>query len=179
MFGTGFLGEVFTALNLTDEWKGQFFTPYHIADFMARITGGTDNFENDNRKVTVSDCACGGGCLLIAYANMLKRQNINYQQKIIFFAQDIDPTAAMMCYIQLSVLGCDAIIKIGDSLADPLTANEPVSEKIWRTPMHMCGSIFRILSVPAKADEKENESEKRLCRAKGNGRREFFPELSA
>ena len=52
-----------------------------------------------------------------------------------FFAQDIDLTAALMCYIQLSLLGCMAAVKVGKSLSDPLVENEPISEKLWFTPM--------------------------------------------
>lgn len=33
-----FLGELYMELNLGNHWKGQFFTPYHICDFMAQIT---------------------------------------------------------------------------------------------------------------------------------------------
>ena len=38
--------------------------------------------------------------------------------------QDIDPVAAKMTLIQLSVLGCRVVIKIGDSLADPILAHD-------------------------------------------------------
>lgn len=31
------LGELFMALGLSNEWKGQFFTPYHICQMMAAI----------------------------------------------------------------------------------------------------------------------------------------------
>ena len=45
-------------------------------------------------------------------------------------AQDIDRTAAMMCYIQMSLLGCPAIVAIGDSLAKPFP--HPDNE-VWCT----------------------------------------------
>ena len=32
-----FLGEAFSALGLHNEWKGQFFTPYHVGAFMAAV----------------------------------------------------------------------------------------------------------------------------------------------
>ena len=138
-----FLGEIFSMMNLNDTRRGQFFTPYSISSFMAHTTLDLDAIMQSDRKISIFDPACGAGCLFIACANYLKEKGINYQQKIIFIAQDIDPLVAKMCYIQMSLLGCDAIIKIGDSLIDPILENEPLTEKIWRTPMHMLGSVLK------------------------------------
>jgi hypothetical protein len=81
--------------------------------------------------VRVNDPACGAGVMLIAFANAAKRHGINYQKQVLFVAQDIDRTAAMMCYIQLSLLGCPATVVIGDSLAKPFL--HPDNEA-WYTP---------------------------------------------
>ncbi len=35
-----FLGQLFMELELSDHWKGQFFTPYFVAETMARATVG-------------------------------------------------------------------------------------------------------------------------------------------
>ena len=43
-----FLREVFQGLDLNSPWKGQFFTPYHMCEFMAEITLG--NAETEIRK---------------------------------------------------------------------------------------------------------------------------------
>ena len=67
---------------------------------------------------------------LIAFANVAKKHGINYQKHVLFVAQDIDRTAAMMCYIQMSLLGCPAIVVIGDSLAKPFP--HPDNE-VWCT----------------------------------------------
>ena len=131
-----FLGGIFGTLNLHNEWQGQFFTPYHIGAFMAKATlPGLNEELLHKQMVSVCDPCCGAGCLLIACANEVGKMNINYQDKILFVAQDIDFTAAMMCYIQLSLLGCQAIVKVGNSLSDPFTTNEPMSDKLWLTPM--------------------------------------------
>ena len=66
---------------------------------------------------------------------------------MVFYAQDIDRIAALMCYIQLSLLGCKALIKIGNSLTDPLTENEPLNENIWLTPMVAGGTIFKLFGL--------------------------------
>lgn len=131
-----FLGGIFGTLNLHNEWQGQFFTPYHIGSFMANINLINLGEElNQKPIVSVCDPCCGAGCLLIACANEVGKMNINYQDKLIFWAQDIDFVAAMMCYIQLSLLGCQAVVKVGNSLSDPFTPGEPMDEKMWLTPM--------------------------------------------
>lgn len=57
--------------------------------------------------------------MLIAFANVAREHKLNYQRDVLFVAQDIDQTAALMCYIQLSLLGCPAVVIVGDSLAKP------------------------------------------------------------
>ncbi len=152
-----FLGEIFGSLNLHNEWHGQFFTPYHVGALMAKMN--LMNLPEDAKTkdtITISDPCCGAGCLLIACANEANKMHVNYQEKLLFFAQDIDRIAALMCYIQLSVLGCKAVVKVGNSLTDPFTANEVLDEKIWLTPMLTCGRLFRIVSHMTEMGEEEN-----------------------
>lgn len=83
--------------------------------------------------ITVNDPACGAGALLIAFANVCRQHKINFQEKVLFIAQDIDLTAALMCYIQLSLLGCNAVIIVGNSLLKP---NFHPDNEVWLTPMY-------------------------------------------
>ena len=46
---------------------------------------------------------------------------------------NIDYTAAMMAYIQLSLNDCAGYVKVGNSLTDPIVDME--SESTWVTPM--------------------------------------------
>lgn len=129
-----FLGSLYHHLGLHQEQKGQFFTPYHICHFMSELQFAGDGKEEQLKEkgyISVNDPACGAGAMLIAFANVAKKHGINYQQQVLFVAQDIDRTAAMMCYIQLSLLGCSAIVIIGDSLAKPFL--HPDNEA-WYTP---------------------------------------------
>lgn len=46
-------------------------------------------------------------------------KNKDYKKRVLYpdgkiLAQDIDRTAVMMCYIQMSLLGCPAVVVIGD-----------------------------------------------------------------
>lgn len=50
-------------------------------------------------------------------------------------AQDIDETVALMCYIQLSLLGVAGYVKVGNSLTEPMTDNDD-KENYWFTPMY-------------------------------------------
>lgn len=153
-----FLGEVFSSLNLHNEWKGQFFTPYHIAGLMAKVNIG--NLQKDLSKkeyVTVSDCCCGAGCLLIAFANEARKEHVDFQKRVIFVAQDLDYTAAMMCYIQLSLLGCKAIVKVGNSLTEPLVEEDLKTESVWYTPMYTCGDLFRLFRIANLREEESSD----------------------
>lgn len=134
-----FLGNLYTALNLNQHQKGQFFTPYHICEFMAEVQNGGDLKAEVEKKgfISVSDPACGAGALLIAFANSAKAHGVNYQEKVLFVAQDIDATAAKMCYIQLTLLGCSACVIIGDSLVKP--GFHPDNE-VYYTPMYFLNS---------------------------------------
>lgn len=141
-----FLGELFMALDLGNEWKGQFFTPYSVCRAMAGMTcgGGLKSKIEQQGWVSVNDPACGAGALLIAFANECRRpgNDVNYQTSVLFVAQDIDYLAGMMCYIQMSLLGCPGYVVIDDALAHPSTSYDargllPTGgSNVWYTPMY-------------------------------------------
>ena len=63
-----FLGGLYMELNLGNHWKGQFFTPYHICDFMAKITEGDIDGEIEKRGfISIFDPACGAGASILHY----------------------------------------------------------------------------------------------------------------
>ena len=128
------LGELYHELRLEQVQKGQFFTPYNISRMMAEIQLADGTAEEEIRRkgyMSVSDPACGAGAMLIAFANAARRRKINYQSQVLFVAQDIDRTAVLMCYLQLSLLGCPAIVIRGDSLVKPGIQEE---NEIWYMP---------------------------------------------
>lgn len=130
-----FLGSLFMALELGSHWKGQFFTPYDICRMMAWVAGVDRVAEEIKTKGWV-------GATLIAFANECVKAGVNYQQKILFTGQDLDRLAAMMCYIQLSLLGCPGYVVIGDTLSHPATAYDKnallptIGQDVWFTPMY-------------------------------------------
>lgn len=135
-----FLGSMFMELNLGNRHSGQVFTPYHVGQLMADMV--LTNVVSDVKEkgyITIHDSCCGSGTLLISSANTIKaklaKEGMNYQNHLLVTAQDIDMTVALMCYIQLSLLGIAGYIKVRDSLTDPITA-EDTSENYWFTPMY-------------------------------------------
>ena len=138
-----FLGELYMALKLGNDHAGQFFTPYSVCRCMAEMTrtGLSARVERDG-WISVNDPACGAGALLVAFANACLRQKINYQTSVLFVAQDIDYIVGLMCYLQLSLMGCAGYVVIANTLTNPSTALDrrgliPRSgENVWYTPFY-------------------------------------------
>ena len=110
-----FLGELYMLCELGNDASGQFFTPYDVCRCMVEISGGSDPAAENDGFFSVSDPACGAGALLIAFANLCRRKNICYHDKVLFVAQDIDLIAGLsskeiaVTYIK-SVTHADGII---------------------------------------------------------------------
>lgn len=133
------LGDLYMQLDLGSHWHGQFFTPYNLCAMMAKTQLGQKEYTVENVKpISVCDCACGGGALLIAAAHefrkAIRRTGLNAQHYICLYAQDLSQVSAMMCYVQLSLLGYAAKVKLGDSLMNPLVEHDNGTD-IWYTPM--------------------------------------------
>ncbi|PJX30477.1 N-6 DNA methylase [Klebsiella sp. A-Nf5] len=112
-----FLGAIFMELELSDSFRGQYFTPYSVQCLMARmlIPGVRDTIRREG-IATVSDPACGAAGMLIAYAECLLEADINPSMHMFGSCIDIDPVAADMAFIQLSLLGIAAEVVTGNTL---------------------------------------------------------------
>lgn len=135
-----FLGTIYTELGLVNKQHKQIFTPYDVSRLMAEITAANVMQDiKENGYFTLNDDCCGAGSTLIAGVNTIKRilekQGLNFQNHVLVAAQDIDLTVGLMCYIQLSLLGVAAYIKIDDAISKPMTANDTL-ENYWFTPMY-------------------------------------------
>ena len=153
-----FLGELYMCMNMGNKWTGQFFTPYGICQAMSRLNYSDGEFEAQVQEkgfISVCDPACGAGALLIAFANVCKEKKLNYQQYCLFVAQDIDQLAGMMCYIQLSLMGCAGHVVIADTLAHPARFYDERSllpadgQNVWTTPM-MYSETWQIRQIAAR-----------------------------
>jgi len=147
-----FLGGMYMELDMGSKSHGQCFTPFGVCQAMASMAMPEEMVRKqlDERGwISINDCACGAGATLIAAAERLMQMGVNYQQTALFVAGDIDTTVAMMCYIQLSLLGCAGRIRIGDTLTDPETGPLLIGDggpKTWYLPMFYdsvwCGRVF-------------------------------------
>lgn len=120
-------------LNLGDQYKSQYFTPNHVADMMAKIAlyNHKDCIEEQN-YISISEPSCGSGGMIIACYNVLKSSGFNPQQQMWVQARDIDFTAAMMCYIQMTLLGIPGEVIVGNTLSNEMK--------------YHCYTIFHILN---------------------------------
>lgn len=166
-----FLGELFMELELGNHWKGQFFTPYCVCKAMANIAvGEAERQIGEKGYISVCDPACGAGATLIAAVSEMKLSKYNFQNHVLFVGQDVDRVAGMMCYIQLSLLGCAGYICIGDTLTNPVTGHvlfpqEREGQEFWYMPMFRMDvwSLRRMfhcigaMSAPTKKKEKSTK----------------------
>lgn len=96
------LGEVYTRLNLFNEWNGQFFTPDSISRFMAEILQIPEDIPDEKGYVTINEPICGSGTMIYGAVWAMQKNGFDYQRKSLFVAQDIDIRCVWMSYI----LGC-------------------------------------------------------------------------
>ena len=165
-----FLGTLFEELELSNHWKGQFFTPYEVSYLMAHINLlDVGERLKKTRWVDILDPCCGAGVFFIAARNYLMKNGFT-SNDMLYVGQDIDRTAALMGYIQISLLGCAGYIVVGNSLSDPvlyLTPDKLVPAEsnkydIWFTPTYR-SSVWEYrrcndLLLLEKQNEKRGES---------------------
>lgn len=84
--------------------------------------------------VTSRECYgwCGAGCMVLAFADVLQKAGWPPHRYLWVSATDIDPLAAGMAYIQLSLCGIAGEVVVGNTLA-----NE--RRRILYTPGHYLG----------------------------------------
>jgi len=159
-----FLGRMFMDLHLDYEELKQIFTPYHVCQLMADITmGDLVQQVEEQGYVSINDCCCGAGANLIAAINsarhMLEDAGLNFQNHILVIGQDIEELVALMCYIQISLLGVAGYIKVGNALTEPMTSDDNM-ENYWFTPMyfsdvwHTRRMIHRFMDLFEKGDNR-------------------------
>lgn len=117
------LGEIYMKSGMGSSAAGQFFTPYHLSELVSEFAPQDD-------IIYVNEPSCGGGGMIIALSQKLKKQGRNYQKIMRVTAQDLDWKGVYMCYVQLSLLGINAAVIQGDTLS----GLPPEREHILYTP---------------------------------------------
>lgn len=142
------LGDLYMQLDFGSDALGQFFTPYSAAQTMAKASIAVPEIKNSISKkgyITIGEPSVGGGANVIAFCEYLHENNINYQEHCVIVCQELSKLTGLMCYIALSLMGCSAVIKIGDSLIDPYTNyyNElKQGSELWITPMFHINNCY-------------------------------------
>ena len=106
------LGEIYMNLGGSKQ-TGQFFTPWHLSKATAALVNYSD-------KVIMNEPSCGSGGMIIAMAERLHQEGKNYQKMMNVTAEDLDLRCCHMCYVQLSLLGIDAVVIHHDALTEGL-----------------------------------------------------------
>lgn len=133
---TDLLGEIYMESGAGNSATGQFFTPFHVSEMMARLQEHTIKEEYEKTgMIHLHEPSVGSGGMIIATAKVCKEMGINYQRKMKVVCQDLDWLAVYMTYIQISLLGINGIVAQGDTLKEPYNQARDFDERrILRTP---------------------------------------------
>lgn len=105
-----YLGKLYMDHNAGNVKTGQFFTPYHISQLTASF-GELDESER------LAEPSCGSGSMVIAkYQQMMEHDQDFRPEKMHVTCKDLSWNSVYMCYVQLSLLGIDAVCIQGDAL---------------------------------------------------------------
>ena len=107
---------------------GEFFTPQEVSELIARLT-----VLGKTRVGRVYDPACGSGSLLLKFAKVLGRENVEEG----FFGQEINLTTYNLCRINMFLHGVNFSkfdIALGDTLTEPAHWDDEPFEAIVSNP---------------------------------------------
>lgn len=114
------LGEFYEKEKFCNTRTGQFFTPTHISDFMAKVVADKEStlkMIEERGYVGMSEPCCGSGRMVLSYAKAMSELGINYQECLLVHATDIVEVSCYITYIQLSLYGIPGIVFCGDTLS--------------------------------------------------------------
>lgn len=151
---TDVLGVLYQRLEIQNERTGQFFTPYPVCQAMAKmLVYDAKHLCEEQEFIRAQEPCVGSGAMVIALAQALKEEHINYQQHLHITAIDFDIVAIHMAYVQLTLLHIPAIVLHGDTLRGEVYSQ-------WRTFAHVMGlwdaklaRDRRPLPIPAPREE--------------------------
>lgn len=127
------LGELYMNLEIHDKGWGQFFTPTGVSRLAAELVFDKKSMDKaiaEKGYVSLIEPCVGGGAHVIAFAEVMRKHGYNYQTQLKVYCNDIDSKVLMLCYVQLSILGIDAICVNENALTLE-------KKEIWFTPFYM------------------------------------------
>jgi hypothetical protein len=114
------LGEIYMTLELGNDNAGQFFTPMEVCRLMSRLTfdvPGVHAAIESTGYVSVMDPAIGAGAMVLAFAETMHAQGLDYRRNLVVTGVDISLVTAQMAYLQCALLDIPAVIVHGNSLS--------------------------------------------------------------
>lgn len=98
------LGELYMQWNISNKYRGQFFTPKNVARMMAQITQPAGS---------ISDPACGSGIMLVESIKTMTNEHLD---EVVFVGQDLDLTCVKMTALNLLFFNVNGYVVQGDTL---------------------------------------------------------------
>jgi type I restriction-modification system DNA methylase subunit len=130
---TDVLGVLYHRLELHNEQAGQFFTPYPVCQALAKmLVHDAKQLVEEQEFIRAHEPCVGSGAMVMALAQALREEGINYQQCLHVTAVDRDLLAVHMAYVQCTLLHIPALIVHGDTLRAEVYS-------VWRTFAHVMG----------------------------------------
>jgi type I restriction-modification system DNA methylase subunit len=130
------LGELYMTWEVSNKYAGQFFTPWPIAEMMAKMLSPHGR---------ILDPCCGSGVMLIAAA---KNMTAEQCAKSLFVGQDIDFTCVMMCALNLTFFNLNGYVILGNTLMME-------TRRVFQTTRSYTGGGLHEIPVPElKPEEK-------------------------
>ncbi len=124
------LGEIYMQWEVNSQCYGQYFTPAHIASFMASL--------HEPKAGVISDCCAGSGIFLIEQCKLMNNENLNQS---VFIAQDIDLTCTKICALNMLFFNLNSYVINGDTL------QKGDERYVWQTQRTHHGGIIRELNT--------------------------------
>ena len=128
-------GDIFMEWAGSKNTLGQCFTPAAVCDMISEITFSDTKPEKNSRtifgnRVTISDCACGSGRLLLAAAAKLEKLHAD---KPYLVAEDIDSMCCKQTAVNMMIHGCFGEVVCHNTLCEPDTVRFGyiINEGMW------------------------------------------------
>lgn len=133
------LGDIYMQLGISSKELGQVFTPYSVSKLMAEVNFDKKTVEkqiSEQGYITLYEPCVGAGGLVIAATEVMQEKGFNFQKQLKVIAGDISRTAVHMTYVQLTLLGIDAVVRQENSLTQEYS-------EVWYTPFHILNNNIK------------------------------------
>src|SRR5262245_36191569 len=123
---TDVLGSLSHRHGIHNHQAGQFFKPYPVCLAMAKMfVHDAKSLVNEQECIRAHEPCVGSRARVIALAQALQEQGINYQHKLHITARDIDTLCVHMAYVQCTLLHIPALICHGNTLRGEVLEDYP------------------------------------------------------